>query len=578
MKAAPPESRARRQVLNTLRLAPLVAACAAQAQVPPDAARQGQIIERQQQERLRDAQERALQPPPAREGTDLKSLQAPTQVPGFDGCHDIQEIRVENAPLLRPAARAAATRDFAGKCLGAKELEALLAMLTRDYIDRGYVTARIYLPAQDLKGGVLRLTVVEGTIERFQLEHSGQRESTSLRGAFPARAGETLNLRDLEQGLEQLNSLSSNAAAMDLQPGTQPGQSVVVVRNRTAVPVHLHLSYDNLGSPATGRDNAAATLSFDSLLGLNELIAFTRSQTVPQGGDHKADATALRVAVPWGYSTFTFDASRSNYTNGIGLPSGLTLLATGRTTSFGFGASRVVLRNQDSKVSVSARLATSESLNYIDGQFLTVSSRKLATLEVGATGFTPLAGGMINGRLGVVQGLRALGALRDLPGTPDDFPHAQFTKFTLDGGYQRRFEAGPVPLQWTAQLSAQHSRHALFGSQQFLVGSPATVRGSRLNALSGDHGLLLRNDVAWPWRVTVGDSVLGGTVYAGYDAGRARNRAPGAQDGSMSGVTLGATLQWRRTNVEIFASRAAHLPASMSHEGTLYGVRLSHSL
>jgi hemolysin activation/secretion protein len=575
MNTALPKSRARRQFV----IAALLSAGAAQAQVPAGAERQGQVIERQQQERLREAQERALQQPQPREGADLQDIRPKPAVPDIGpGCHDIREIRIENAPALRPAARTAATRDFAGKCLGANELEALLAMLTKDYIDRGFVTARIYLTPQDLRTGVLRLTVVEGTIERYQLEHSGLRSSASLRGAFPARPGEPLNLRDLEQGLEQLNALQSNGATMDLQPGAGAGQSVVVVRNRTGVPVHFYLSYDNLGSPATGRDNVAATLSFDSLLGFNELIAFTRSQTVPQGSDHKADATALRVAVPFGYNSFTFDASRSNYTNGIPLPSGLTLAATGRTTSFGFGASRVVLRNQDSKASVSARLAVSDSQNFIDGQLLAVSSRKLTTLELAAAGFTPLAGGMANGRAAYVRGLHALGAMKDLPGTPDDFPRAQFGKLTLDAGYQRRFQVAAQPVQWTSQFSLQHSQHALFGSQQFLVGSPGTVRGSRLNSLSGDHGELLRNDVAWPWRIALGDQAVGGTVYAGYDVGRTRNRAGGNQQGSMSGVTLGATAQWRRSNLEVFASRAAHLPDFMSREGTLYGVRLSYSL
>lgn len=45
------------------------------------------------------------------------------------------------------------------------ELEAILAALTKNYVDRGYVTTRVCLPAQDLQTGVLEIRAIEGTIE-----------------------------------------------------------------------------------------------------------------------------------------------------------------------------------------------------------------------------------------------------------------------------------------------------------------------------------------------------------------------------------------------------------------------------
>jgi hemolysin activation/secretion protein len=559
-------------------LAAALAPAAAQAQPAPGVLQQQDQIQQQQQQRLREEQERALQPRAPQPGTDLDSLVPPVSVPPLAGaCHDIAELRIEGAAHLDPAVRARLEHAFTGRCLGAPELEALLGALTRDYIERGFVTTRVYLPAQDLRSGVLRLTVVEGTIEGYKLAQLGpQREGVWLRGAFP-RPGELLNLRDLEQGLDQLNQLQSNHATLDLQPGSAPGESVVVVRNQAQPPVHLYLSYDNLGTPATGRDNVAATLSLDSVLGLNELIAITRSQTVPQGGGHSAGATALRVAVPFRYASFGFDASGSDYTNALSLPSGLPLVASGRTNTLGLSASRVIFRDQASRLSVAGRIGRYDTTNALGGQTLASSSRKLATLELSVSGFTPVAGGMGNARLGTVQGLRSFGALEDAAGLPRDYPRAQFTKFTLDLGYQRRLALAGQPLQWTGLFSAQYSQDPLFGSQQFLVGSPSTVRGARLNSLSGDHGLLLRNDIAWPWIVAVGGEPLAGTVYAGYDFGQTRNRYDGQPEGSMSAATLGATARWRGANLEVFASRALHLPGFMTHEGTLYGVRLAYS-
>lgn len=561
-----------------LGVAALLGAPAVRAQSGPieDARRQADILERQQQERLREAQERALPPPAPPAGADVRGMQPRVDLPAVGpGCHQVQSLRLEGAALLPAGRRADLEREFTGRCLAAADIQTLLAVLTKDYVDRGYVTTRAYLPAQDLGTGVLTLRVVEGTIERYRLEEDGRRVGRlSIANAFPAGPGEALNLRDLEQGLEQIHNLRSNTARVDLEPGTEPGQSVVVVHNHAERPVRLQASYDNLGSPSTGRDNFAASLSLEGILGFNELVVLTRNQTVPDGLN-RAHGTAFLASVPWGYSTFGLDASQSTYHTGLQLPSGAEVESSGTTTNYGLSLSHVVLRNQASRAAVSGRLATSDSRNYLAGELLGVSSRKLATFSLGVSGFTQLGGSVLNAGLAYVRGLDALGALSDLPGTPEDFPHAQFDKFTLDVGYRRPIPVGSVQLQWNSQVSGQYSRQTLYGSQQFLVGSPATVRGTRVNSLSGDNGLLWRNDLSWPWQA----GEARGSVYAGWDIGKVDNHAgDGARTGSMTGATVGVAGQWKNFGFEAFAARAAHLPAFLAPEGTQFGVRLSCTL
>lgn len=575
-----PRPSTRLQIASLLALpALLTAGLTAHAQVDPRALdRQNTVIERQQQERLREEQERALQQGP-RGGTDLRSVEPQVSVPDLGvPCRDIREIHINGATLLPDDVRQGVIRDNAGRCLAAKDLEAILATLTKSYIDRGYITTRAYLSAQDLRTGVLEITVVEGTIERFDLQQSGRQADISVRGAFPARPGDLLNLRDLEQGIDQLNGLASNSATLDVKPGTQPGQSVVVVRNQSTLPVNLFATYDNLGTPSTGRESASATVSFDSLLGLNELIAITRRQSVPHDSEHNSDATALHVAVPYGYNNFSFDASESNYVNTLQLPSGKSLASEGTTSTQSLAADRVVFRDQASRFSLVSRLTTQDTRNFLGGEFLTVSSRKLTTLELGASTFTQAAGGIVNGRFVYVRGLRLLGALEDPVYLLSDLPHAQFGKFALDLGFNRRFEAGRQPVLWSSQYSGQYATDTLYGSQQILIGGASTVRGFLVNTLSGDNGYFWRNDVSLPWQTTLGNQPLAGRAYVGYDFGNVTNRAPGVPSGSISGATLGVAFVWRGLSMDLFASRATHRTSSMTSEGTLYSVRLSYSL
>ncbi|MGU3626884.1 ShlB/FhaC/HecB family hemolysin secretion/activation protein [Comamonas sp. C24C] len=543
--------------------------------------RQNQIIERQQQDRLREAQDRAMRALSPPGGVDLRQVEPQVAVSELGGqCRNIREIRFVGDTTrfpnsLKHEIQVAKTNS----CLSAADLEGILATLTKSYIDRGYITTRAYLPAQDLRTGVLEVKVVEGRIERFEVT-GGSERAQWIRGAFPARPGDLLNLRDLEQGIDQVNSLAANNAKLDLRPGSAPGQTVVVVENPATFPVHLYTSLDNSGTRATGRDNASATVTFDSLLGLNELISLTKRQSVlPKRWDHKSDSTGLRAVLPFGYSTFSVDASESNYTNVLRLPSSQSLTSEGTTISRSFTADRVVYRDQASRISLSARLGTQSSRNWLGGEFLRVASRDLSTLDVGASAFTQVGGGIFNARLGYVKGLKAFGALRDADDLDPQLPRAQFRKLTLDAGFSRRLEIASRAFTVSSQFSGQYAYDTLYGTQQVLIGGGSSVRGFLNTVLSGDSGFYVRNELAIPWLLALGNgSPLRGRIYTGFDVGRVSSRASGVPSGSLSGATLGAAFWWKTLSLDVFASRAVHVPRTLVREGTLYGFRLSASL
>jgi hemolysin activation/secretion protein len=562
------------------------AAMQARAQVGPapinrPVDRQNQIIERQQQDRLREEQDRAMRALPPPGSANLREVNPQVSVPDLGvPCRNIHAIRFGGDTNRLPShLKRDIERENVDRCLGTSDLEGILAALTKSYIDRGYLTTRAYLPAQDLRSGVLEVTVIEGRIERFEVT-GGSDRALWIRGAFPTSPGDLLNLRDLEQGIDQANSLASNKAKLDLRPGSEPGETVVVVENPAAFPLHLYTTLDNAGTQATGIYNASATVTADSLLGFNELFSITQRQSVlPARSDHRSDSTGLRAVLPLGYNTFSIDASQSDYTNALRLPSGQSLLSEGRTISKSLTADRVVYRDQLSRISLSARVSTQATRSWLGGQYLQFSSRNLSTLDVAASAFTQIGGGVLNTRLGWVQGLTAFGALRDAANLPDDLPHAQFRKLTLDVGFSRSFHLGGQTLLWSSQFSGQHAYDTLYGSQQMLIGGNSSVRGFLDSVLSGDNGFYWRNDLSMPWTLAWGGGApVSGRTYVGVDTGRVTNRAAGAPSGSLSGAALGVAWQWNKLSLDVFASRAIDLPSMLKREGTLFAFRLSASL
>jgi hemolysin activation/secretion protein len=79
-------------------------------------------------------------------------------------------------------------------------------------IAKGYVTSRVLATAQDLTSGRLVLQVLPGRISEIKwAEGSGHRSSRW--NTVPIRAGDVLNLRDIEQALENVRVLGRSRSS-----------------------------------------------------------------------------------------------------------------------------------------------------------------------------------------------------------------------------------------------------------------------------------------------------------------------------------------------------------------------------
>jgi len=537
------------------------------------AARQADVLQRQNQERISRDIENALPPDRTTQGIDTRTL-----VPSVDAsnvgrkCHDINTIIIDGAPNLTPAVRDAIMRAHTGQCLGVSEVEQILGEITRDYITRGLITARAYLPAQDLSRGTLTILVLEGRIESIMVD-DGDRRSINPRTVFPA-PGELLNLRDIEQGIDQVNKLASNNATLDIQPGDQAGASKIVIRNTPSFPLHASLSADNTGSDSTGRNQLGTALSADNLLGLNELMLFTYRRSQPNDNARKGSVSkSLVFAVPYRYATVSYSGSRSHFTSSVALPTGDALPFQGESKNDALRAEHLVFRNQSTRQTLSAMLTVKDTRNFLAGNFLSVSSRTLTVLDLDSSTSTGFLDGALTLDVGYAHGLKTAGALRDADGIPDTAPRAQFSKFKYGLSWLRPFQVAGVRAVWTTALTGQHARDVLYGSEQLLIGGLYSVRGFVNNTLSGDNGWYVRNELAVHPVLPLMNLPV--RVYAGVDYGRVSNRAPDVPEGALSGRVIGASASWKGMSIDVSNARAMHQPGVFRREGSRTWIRLN---
>jgi hemolysin activation/secretion protein len=554
------------------------------AQTTPSAAQvqQGEILLRQAQERLKFEQERAqrLQAP---SGVDLKAVMPRLGTsPAKGNCNNVVSIDIVGADLLDADDKNALLRGLAGHCMGATDIEKLMGDVTRHYIERGFITTRAYLPAQDLSSGKLQLLVVEGRIESLRVEGDPDKR-INLSLALPARAGDLLNMRDLEQAIDQINSVSANKVKLDLMPGSKPGQTVVVFRNKAANAVTFEGSLDNQGSEATGKNSVSGTLTLGGLLGMNENLALTYHTSSPRTSQAGNESISLGLSVPNGYGTYGVSTSEANYSTSLKTPGGRAMVAFGKSTSWNLTAERVVARDQDSRHAMVATLGFVDSKNYIDmGSMGTIyvnpTSRRASTLAAGLKSTMLVAGGNLSLRPELALGLNEMSNLPAGVNAQSNGPQAEFTKATLDVSFEKHFDVFKQDLSWNTTFKGQYSADQLLSAQQILIGGIGSVRGYVTNSLSGDSGYYWRNELGLNHKLQLGDTRVSTKTYIGYDIGSVSGNAVGAVSGQLGGVVLGFNAQFKAANVELSWTRADKAPNGMALEEAQTWLRISFSL
>ncbi|OXH84664.1 peptidase S49, partial [Burkholderia multivorans] len=129
---------------------------------------------------------------------------------------------------------------------------------------------------------------------------------------FPRHAHRLLNVRDLDQALENVRRLPGQAAtAFDLLPGAALGDTDIVVRHPPgARRVRVLATADNAGLDATGRNQLGAIVAVDSPLHLYDQLVVTYNTDAARGNKTLgSQAKSAAWNVPIGYASVSVGIS-----------------------------------------------------------------------------------------------------------------------------------------------------------------------------------------------------------------------------------------------------------------------------
>ncbi|AVR02624.1 ShlB/FhaC/HecB family hemolysin secretion/activation protein [Pluralibacter gergoviae] len=439
-------------------------------------------------------------------------------------CFSIDRVRLtgrEAFPHWFPAQRIA--DGAVGHCLGVKGINQLMSRLQNRLVDHGWVTSRVLVPEQDLSKGELTLALVPGMLRHIRYA-DGSDERAVLFTSVPAREGQLLDLRDIEQGLENQQRLPTVQDSMEIVPGDNPGESDVVITRHQSKLWRVNMWVDNSGTKSTGRSQGGAMLALDNPFALSDLLYVSASHDLGFKGRKQSKNINGHYSVPLGYWLFEVNAGQYNYVQNVAGYNG-DIRYSGKSKNLNVGLSRVIQRNASGKTTLRSSVQVREIRNYIDHTEIEVQRRRTSAWLLGLDHRHYIGNATIDGGVSYQRGTRWFGAMPAYEEQYEDGYDATAKSkiLTWTAGLNWPFALGNQNFRYQMNYLRQMSTTPLTSPDQLAIGNRWTVRGfDGERTLSASHGWYVQNTLAWQTPLPEQE------FYLGADYGEVGGRSDGS--------------------------------------------------
>jgi len=469
------------------------------------------------------------------------------------------------------------TPDIAlGRCLGSSGINILVKRVQNAIVNKGFITTRIVVTPQDLTTGTLKLTLVPGRIHKISFLDADNIRATYW-NAVPAKVGDLLNLRDIEQALENFKRLPTAEADIKIQPSStensQPGDSDLVFDWKQGFPFRLNLSLDDSGSPATGKYQGNLTLSYDHWWTLNDLFYVSFNHDLGGGdiGRRGTKGYTIHYSIPFGYWLLAATGSNNQYHQTV---AGFTqnYIYSGDSANQEIKLSRMIYRDAYRKTSLSIRGWLRSSQNYIDDTEVIVQRRRMAGWDFGISHQQFIAKGSLSIEVNYRRGVKGYGSL---PAPEEAFEEGTSQPEILTSQVQLSipFQVENHTLNYHGILKGQLNYTPLVPLDRFSIGSRYTVRGFDGNQqLSAERGWLFRNELS------LALSHTGQALYLGVDSGEVSGPTSTKLVGTtLSGGVIGLRGGYKAFIYDLFFGKPISKPSKFIVSDSVIGFSVNAS-
>ncbi|TCK01868.1 hemolysin activation/secretion protein [Volucribacter psittacicida] len=465
-------------------------------------------------------------------------------------------------------------------CFGSEGIALLMKQIQNKIIEKGYITTRIVAEEQDLTQGTLHLTVIPGKIRHTVVADASRIpwfSKLTAKTATTFKQGDLLNIRDIEQSLENLKRVPSAEANIEILPAendqAQIGESDIKITYQQGFPFHLNLSLDDSGSKSTGKWQGTAVFSWDNIFSANDLFytSFTHSlkRQSDDDGRRASQNYGFYYSIPFGYWAFSASFYKNQYHQEVFAAFNNNYLYSGRSEYTNLNLSYLLYRDAVRKTTVSGGFWSRHSQNYIDKAEIDVQRRRMAGWQVNLTHTEYINASTLKLSTGFKWGTgvrRSIEAPEEYWGEGTSRPRIITASIELN----TPFNIGKQPWAFNTFWSAQWNNRPLIQQDRFSIGGRYSVRGFDGElTLSGERGWLWRNEISW----NVANK--GQWIYMALDGGRVMGRDKEMRLGHhLIGTAIGIRGGWKFFYYDFFIGRPISKPTGFRASNSITGFNI----
>ena len=476
-----------------------------------------------------------------------------------------------------------------GQCLGAQGINRIMVAAQNAVIGRGYTTTRILAAPQDLNSGTLELTVLSGKVRSVRTDTSHNDQTRAARIAafqneIPLKGGDILNLRRIEQGLENLKRVPTAEADIQIVPADAPDESdIVVAWRQRLLPYRLSLGVDDSGSKTTGKYQGSLTFSADNPFGLSDLfylsygrhLGHTDAHTDSEGKKTAGgtQSYAFHYSVPAGNWLWSWNHNYYRYHQAV---AGINEVYdyNGKSRGSDIGFTRLLYRDARRKSHIGFKLWQKENQSFIDDAEVEVQRRKTAGWQLSLKHKEYIGRSTLDIGLAYKRGTGMADAIA-APEEVFDEGTSRMKVITADISYNHPFQIGRQHFVYDTALHAQWNKTPLTPLDKIAIGGRYTVRGfDGESSLSAERGWYWRNEVAWSFKPAH-------QFYLALDGGHVSGDSAQYLLGqTLIGAAAGLRGQFQAggsLNYDLFAGKPIKKPQGFSKRTAVFGFNLNYS-
>ncbi len=291
----------------------------------------------------------------------VKPQVAPAQATASTTLFRLERLQVTGATAFAEADLVRVAGFEPGRELSLQALQAMAERITQHYRLNGFLMARAYLPAQEIRDGVGTLAVLEGQYGQVQVNNT-----SSLDSQVPKDLLMGLNHRDvitlppLEERLLLLSDVPGVQVRSSLVPGASLGLSDLVVLVEPGARISGSVDADNAGNRYTGEERLGATLNLNNPTGRGDLASL---RVLTSGSGLRYGRASYQA--PWGRGRLGVAYSDLGYELGREFAA---LQANGHARIATVFGTYPVRRTRQSNMSVGLSLETKTFKDRIDAE------------------------------------------------------------------------------------------------------------------------------------------------------------------------------------------------------------------